>query len=336
MVSLQRKIFIRQRADDFAEDAGAGGDVLRGGVFSWIVADAVAARNENHAGRSKACPVHAVVAGAARHLKMRKAEFGGRVGDELDDMLVHDSRFFVADRLDLAGDTALVGHFFDVGFKLIGDFFLRVSRDAADIDAEFNFTGDDVHDIRRHVADADRADDGRTFFAGSELFELRNDFGRGTEAVMTQMHRRGSAVVGAAVQVNAETGRRGNACHGANLHVLMLEDFALLDMRFEEGLEGLLVNGRFDVVRGESARLQDFAQTASLLVLQPIEVILRELAAHGPAAERRRTKTARLLAHEEHNLDGMVGDKRSRWPTKCRKCRHNCRLPAHCPHASHT
>ena len=83
----------------------------------------------------------------------------------------------------------------------------------------------------------------------------------------------------------------------------MLEDLALLDVELEEGAQGPRVPGRLDMVGVKMATLEHLVERMAFLVVQPQKVIVRELAAHGPAAECRRREAARLLAEEQDDLE---------------------------------
>ena len=83
----------------------------------------------------------------------------------------------------------------------------------------------------------------------------------------------------------------------------MLEDLALLDVELEESAKGPRVPGRLDMVGVKVAALEHLVERMAFLVVQPQKVIVRELAAHGPAAERRRREAARLLAEEQDDLE---------------------------------
>ena len=78
----------------------------------------------------------------------------------------------------------------------------------------------------------------------------------------------------------------------------MLENLALLDVELEEGAQWPRVPGRLDMVGVKMATLEHLVECMAFLVVQPQQVIVRELAAHGPTAERRRREAARLLTEE--------------------------------------
>ena len=67
--SDQLEVFLGKGADDFAEYFGSGKDIFWASIFRRIMADAIFTGDEDHAGGTVTRPVHAVMAGAARHGK---------------------------------------------------------------------------------------------------------------------------------------------------------------------------------------------------------------------------------------------------------------------------
>ena len=115
---------------------------------------------------------------------------------------------------------------------------------------------------------------------------------------MAQVHWCRTAVIGTAVEVDVEARRRCNARDEADGQALMLEDLALLDVELKEGAQGPRVPGRLDMVGVKMTALEHLVECMAFLVVQSQQVIVRELAAHGPTAERRRREAARLLTEE--------------------------------------
>ena len=70
------------------EQLGAAHDVRELGVLGWIVADACAARDEDHGRRCVVGPVHAVMTGTAHHPAIGKGELFGRVLEQSDERRV--------------------------------------------------------------------------------------------------------------------------------------------------------------------------------------------------------------------------------------------------------
>ena len=66
------------------QDAGAGGEVLRGGILDFVVADPALAGNEDHAGGAEMGDVHGVVAGARGHVHVAELQRLGLGADEID------------------------------------------------------------------------------------------------------------------------------------------------------------------------------------------------------------------------------------------------------------
>ena len=123
---------------------------------------------------------------------------------------------------------------------------------------------------------------------------------------MAQMHRRRPAVVSIALNINIETGRRGNPRHDTNGQVFMFQHFALLDVHLKHRLQRLLIKGLRYRIGTKPALFQNRIEILSALLVQRMQILHTEFPSHGAAAKRRRRKAAGLLTHKENNLERVL------------------------------
>lgn len=106
-------------------------------------------------------PVHAVVACAAHHPAAGNGELLGRLLEQIDECRVHAGWLLLADWFDVIGQLTPLSDGLDILADCLLDSILGLCGDTADVDADPDFARDDVHDARRDLQDADRADDRR-------------------------------------------------------------------------------------------------------------------------------------------------------------------------------
>ena len=130
------------------------------------MADAVPAGDKEHT-RGAACgPVHGIVTRAARHPAEGVTRFLADLAEEIDYGGGDHDRRLVGDGFDVVGDVPPRTDGGDPVFEIADDFSFRFLGNAADVDAEGDFAGDDVHRPGGDLDDADGADGGRLFLGG--------------------------------------------------------------------------------------------------------------------------------------------------------------------------
>ena len=162
-------------ADGGIEDAGGSSDVPELRVFGRIVADAAAARDEQHAGRSVFRPVHGVMAGAARELQALQMIRVAYMLEHVYDGLVHAGRLLLGDLLYRARYLTCGSVLTGITAHGVGDCCLGFGRYAADIDTECCMARYDVHSARLGIEAADCADDRRLGLAARKPFGIKHE-----------------------------------------------------------------------------------------------------------------------------------------------------------------
>lgn len=197
--------------------------------------------------------MHGVVSRAAWHLAKGLTRFLADLAEEIDHGGGDHDRRLVGDGFDVVGDVPSRTDGGDPVFEIADDFSFRFLGNAADVDAEGDFAGDDVHRAGGYLYDAHGADGGRLFTGGGQFFHQEDDFGGGAAPVLAHVHGGRAAVIGVTVEVDAQAGGSGDAGDDADVGMCRFQHFPLLDVDFKEGFEGGSVRGVFDMRRVEAA-----------------------------------------------------------------------------------
>ena len=99
-------------------------------------------------------------------------------------------------------------------------------------------------------------------------------------------------MVSIALNINIETGRRGNPRHDTNGQMFMFQHLALLDVHLKHRLQRLLVKGLRYRIGTKPALFQNRIEILAALLVQRMQILPAEFAPHGAAAKRRRRKAA--------------------------------------------
>ena len=127
--------------------------------------------------------------------------------------------------------------------------------------------------------------------------------GRSKAGVAAQIHRRCPRMVGAALEDHLDTSDTGDGRNDAKVDAALFENDALLDMQFEEGCN-VIAPRRFEPARIATDASDRMTKHFSGLVAIA-ELLCRQHAAHGAAADTGKPELAGLLRKEIHDLDRM-------------------------------
>src|SRR5438034_5011524 len=215
---------------------GAGGAVGLGCVLQFVVADAVLAGNKDHRRWHDAGKVAGVLTGARSDAAVAVAERLGGALDRVDQFWVEHRRFLAPDRIERDLDLAPACDFRSRAAQILIDGIERFRAGAADIDGESDLAGDDVAGGRRNHGFADGADGVRTMCLRDPL-NRQHEFRQRRQRIAAQRHRRGAGVAFEPGDLAVVPDDALAAIDHADGLVLGLQQWALLDVQFDEGTQ---------------------------------------------------------------------------------------------------
>jgi hypothetical protein len=255
--------------------------------FRGIVADSAGGSKKDHGGGNFVGEDHRVVAGAAGHAVRLAACAADGFLNLIDEERIHRYGALTQQNFLLERQAATLGNFpcdsrerFD---GAVANFIGLVPN----IESHARFFRDYVDRAGLRFDSADRRNKAGMMMRGA--LDGNDPFCRGSDSVVTEVHRRCARMVGPASKHKLHTRLRGNSVHSSERPDKRLEDRALLDVKFQVGESVVAQDGAWKIP-GIQSEVFDGGTNGDSIGILAIEEFFLECANKRTAADERRAK----------------------------------------------